>query len=293
MYKYAIFFCAVCLCAQFALAHGFVGDRFFPPTISTDDPFATDELLLPSYAYTPSPGGSETDLGFEFDKEIFPHFALGIADQRIFLKSAGEPAISEWDQLSLSAKYELWKNEPHEAIISIGVEADVGGTGGDNVGAASFSTFTPTVFFGKGFGDLPDSVDDLKPIAVTGTIGQTFPGSASDANALQWGFAVEYSIPYLQQTVKDVGLPKPFKDMIPLVEFAMSTNENRDQRGQTTGTVNPGVLWETPYFQLGGEAVIPVNEHSGTHVGAIVELQIFIDDLFPHVFGHPIFGEDR
>ena len=27
-------------------AHGFVGDRFFPPTIQTDDPFATDGVAL-------------------------------------------------------------------------------------------------------------------------------------------------------------------------------------------------------------------------------------------------------
>ena len=38
-------------------AHGFVGDRFFPPTIATDDPFATDELLLPSVSYFKSSGG--------------------------------------------------------------------------------------------------------------------------------------------------------------------------------------------------------------------------------------------
>jgi hypothetical protein len=130
----------------------------------------------------------------------------------------------------------------------------------------------------------------LKPIAVTGTIAQGIPTEAVDANTFQWGIAVEYSLPYLQQSVRDVGLPQPFKNMIPLVEFAMQTGENRDQRGLTTGTINPGALWETPYFQLGAEAVIPVNQHSGTHVGAIVQLEIFIDDIFPQVFGHPMFG---
>jgi hypothetical protein len=293
MFKHAVFFCAVGLCAQIVCAHGFVGDRFFPPTIATDDPFATDELLLPSYSYTPNPGGSETDLGFEFDKEILPHFALGIADQRIFQKSAGQPAVNGWDQLALSAKYEVWHNDEHEAIFSVGIEADIGGTGNSNVGSESFTTYIPMVYFGKGFGDLPEAADDFKPFAVTAVLGEGIPTEASDANTFQWGIAVEYSLPYLQQSVKDVGLPEPFKNMIPLVEFAMQTGENRDQRGFTTGTINPGVLWEQSYFQLGAEAVVPVNEHSGTHVGAIVQLEIFIDDIFPQVFGHPIFGAQQ
>src|SRR5947209_1154873 len=70
----------------FAQAHGYVGDRFFPPTISTDDPFAVDELALPTLSYVkngPSedgPGNHEFGAGFEFDKEIFPHFALGVSE---------------------------------------------------------------------------------------------------------------------------------------------------------------------------------------------------------------------
>ena len=293
MFKHAVFFCAVGLCAQIACAHGFVGDRFFPPTIATDDPFATDELLLPSYSYTPNPGGSETDLGFEFDKEIFPHFALGIADQRIFQKPAGQPAVNGWDELSLSAKFELWHNDKYEAIISIGAEADIGGTGNSSVGSESFTTYIPMIYLGEGFGDLPEAADDFKPFAITAVLGEGIPTEAVDADTFQWGIAVEYSLPYLQQSVKDVGLPEPFKNMIPLVEFAMQTGENRDQRGFTTGTINPGALWETPYFQLGAEAVVPVNQHTGTHVGAIVQLEIFIDDIFPQVFGHPLFGGEQ
>jgi hypothetical protein len=68
----------------------------------------------------------------------------------------------------------------------------------------------------------------------------------------------------------------------------MATTENRPGRG-TTGTVNPGVLWETPYFQLGAEALVPVNHNSGAHVGFIIQTWIFIDDLFPRLFGHALF----
>ncbi|HWB53093.1 MAG TPA: hypothetical protein VG722_02840, partial [Tepidisphaeraceae bacterium] len=152
----------------------------------------------------------------------------------------------------------------------------------------SFTTLTPTIYFGKGFGDLPQ--DCLKPLAVTGLVGESFPTQAEDSNSLVWGFAVEYSLPYLQQHVRDIGLPAPLKNMIPLVEFAMSTPENR-HGGVTTGTVNPGVLWELEDFQLGAEAIIPINHASGDHVGFVVSLQIYIDDLFPNVFGHALFGD--
>jgi hypothetical protein len=292
---------ALCVCAPilllttFARAHGFVGDRFFPPTITTDDPFAVDELALPTISYYENPAGDgaprqrETDIGFEFDKEIFPHFALGVSDTHISLNGHGGPSAYGWDDVTLTGKYELWHNDEHEAIFSVGMEADIGGTGNKDV-AESFSTFTPTIYFGKGFGDLPDSLNYAKPLAFTGTIGQTFPTEAEDSNALEWGGAIEYSLPYLQQHVKDVGIPAPFKDMIPLVEFSMETGENRDDRGHTTGTINPGVLWETKYFQLGGEALIPVNGDSGPHVGFTLQMWIFIDDLFPNTFGFPIFG---
>jgi hypothetical protein len=283
----------VCLWPYWAWAHGFVGDRFFPPTIATDDPFAVDELDIPITSITSQAGNPQTwvfDSGFEFDKEIFPHFAVGINDDFIYQKPDGQHAAGGWDDLSMTAIYQLWQNDEHEAIVSIGETTDFGGTGSSNVGSDSFNSYTPTLYWGKGFGDLPDSLDTLKPFAVTGTLANTFPNKPADPNVFQWGFAVEFSVPYLEQSVQDTGLPHPFKDMIPLVEFAMSTDENRAQRGQTTGSIYPGVLWETPFCQLGVEAVVPVNGHTGPHVGAIMQLTVFIDDIFPSVFGHPLFG---
>jgi hypothetical protein len=277
-----------------ARAHGFVGDRFFPPTIATDDPFATDELLLPSISYfnAGSPATGTTDGGFEFDKEIFPHFALGISGDYLHLKPDGEPASSGFDDFVLSAKYQsIWQSDAHEAIISIGALWEIGGTGGKQVGEDSASTFTPTIYFGKGFGDLPEALEYARPFAITGTLGEDLPTSA-EPNNLEWGLALEYSLPYLQSQVKDIVLTAPFKDMIPLVEFSFTSPENRDG-GETTGTINPGVLYESKYFQLGAEAIIPVNNATGRNVGAIIQLEIFLDDIWPKLFGHPLIGSDK
>jgi hypothetical protein len=274
-----------------AHAHGFVGDRFFPPTIATDDPFAADELLLPSVSYSKSsasPAVATTDAGFEFDKEIFPKFALGVSGDWLNLKPDGEPSSSGFDNFTVIAKYQLWQNDTHEAIFSIGGKWEIGGSGSKQVGADSRSTFSPTIYYGKGLGDLPDALKYARPFAITGTLAENLPDSANP-NSLEWGFALEYSLPYLQQQVKDIGLPAPIKNMIPLVEFSFDTPENRNG-GKTTGTINPGILYEMKYCQIGAEAIIPVNSTTGSQVGAVVQLQIFLDDIWPKWFGHPLIG---
>jgi hypothetical protein len=277
--------------------HGFEGDYFFPPTIQTDDPFATDELSLPTVStFNNPPGGGspktrETDISVEFDKEIFPKFALGISDAYTFLNPKGGPSIAGFDNITLSAKYQLWEVPAHQFIFSVGMEWEVGGSGKPSL-TNNYSTLTPTIYFGKGFGDLPDSARFLKPLAVTGTVGEDVPVRSLDPNVLEWGIAIEYSIPYLEQHVKDIGLPHPFREIIPLVEFAMTSQENRGG-GLTTGTVNPGVLWEGKYCQIGAEAVIPLTRAAGPNVGFVFNVQIWIDDLFPQIFGFPVFGRSQ
>lgn len=271
-----------------ASAHGFVGDYFFPPTITTDDPFAVDEFPFPTVSWFKSGGVATTDIGFEFDKEIFPKFALSFAGDYLFQKPDGGPGTSGWDDFVAGAKYQLWENEEHQAIFSVGALWQIGGSGSSEVGADSANVFTPTIYYGKAFGDLPDSLNYMKPLAITGTLGEDLPTSA-EPNNLQWGFAVEYSLLYLQEQVKDIGLPAPFKTMIPLVEFTMTSPENRGG-GETTGTINPGILYENRRFQIGAEALIPVNSASGHQVGFIVQFELFIDDIWPKVFGHPIIG---
>jgi hypothetical protein len=284
----------ICSSARFADAHGFVGDRFFPPTITTDDPFAVDELALPSITLfnTPASDGqpeSRTfNAGFEFDKEILPHFAIGVSDDYSTQNGHGGPSAYGWGNVELTAKYQLWQSDIHETIVSIGLTTDIAHSG--NVETSdSFSTLEPTLYLGKGFGDLPDSLSALKPLAITATLGQSFPTSAEASNTFDYGFAIEYSLPYLQSQVRNIGLPHPFRDMIPITEFSFSTTENRDGRGITTGTINPGILWENQYIQLGAEALIPINHNSAAHVGVVLQMWIYIDDIFPKLFGHPLF----
>jgi hypothetical protein len=289
-------------------AHGFAGVRFFPATLVVDDPFVADELSLPTVSYFKNPASGdepatgETDISAEFSKIIFPHFGLSVGDTLIHLAPQGGTAQTGFGNVELAAKYEFLVNAPHELLLSVGLGLEIGGTGRAAVGTDSFSTFTPALFFGKGFGDLPDSLAFLKPFALTGQLGVTFPTRAATVtetdeetlteqhpNVLQWGFVIEYSIPYLQSFVKDVGLPAPFNRMFPVVELNFQSPLNRGG-GQTTGTINPGLIWAGQFMQVGVEAMIPLNAQTGHNVGVIGQLHFYLDDLFPAVFGKPLFG---
>jgi len=149
-------------------------------------------------------------------------------------------------------------------------------------------------------GDLPDTLSLLRPVAATGVVGITIPTSASTRtsdmeierhpNVLRYGFALEYSLIYLQEQVKDIGLRAPFDRLIPLVEFSFDTPLNRGRSGETTGTINPGVIWSSKYVQFGVEAIVPINERTGKSVGVIGQVHFYLDDLFPHTLGRPLFG---
>lgn len=175
-----LFLCGPLLLCRSVDAHGIVGNRFFPPTISTDDPFAADELALPTLNYIKNAGDGgysshEVDAGFEFDKLILPHLSVGINDVYVYQKPSHGDSIHGWTNFTINLKYELWQNDEHEAIASVGLYSEVGGTGAKSVGVNSFSTFTPAFYFGKGFGDLPDSLGALQPFAVTSVLCRLFP----------------------------------------------------------------------------------------------------------------------
>lgn len=274
------------------LAHGLIGQRFFPATLATDDPFVADELSLPTFASSrfdasdESPAGRQTTLAIDFSRRITSSFGLSLGTAREhFSWGNAQPALSGNGNLEVGAKYMFYKDEAAESIASAGLVWEVGGTGSKSV-AEDFSTYTPTIYFGKGFGKLKS--DLLRPLAVTGTLGVSVPGRASEPHALQVGMALEYSIPYLQSSVKDIGLGDPWKRMVPIVEIAAQKPLDRVDDRRWTGTVNPGVLWTGRFIQLGLEAVIPMNRASGRGVGVLAQLHFFLDDLFPHTFGQPL-----
>ena len=76
--------------------------------------------------------------------------------------------------MELGLKYKIYVNPEHEFMLSLGVFREFGRTGatGDTAAALDVDqtgSTTPTIFWGKGLGDLPIGL--LRPLAITGTLG--------------------------------------------------------------------------------------------------------------------------
>ncbi len=275
---------AILLIPEAADAHGVVGDRFFPATIASDDPFAADELALPTITL----GNHEEDYDFEYSKSIFPHFAVSFAGGYVNAHPPGGPSASGFDNFEITPMWQFATDADSEFVASAGMSFEIGGSGAHAV-ADTFTTYTPELLIGKGFGDLPDSMALLRPLAVTAVLAYAIPGTSAESKSLQWSGAVEYSLLYLQNNVRAQGFSNVVAHLTPLVEFALATPTDAGGGG-TTGTINPGIVWSGQYSQLGVEAVIPVNHASGDTIGVLMQLHFYIDDIFPHSLGTPIFG---
>ena len=300
-----------------SVAHEIVGNRFFPATLGIDDPGVNDELAFPTvstFKTGDDPSFRQRDFSAEFSKRITEAFAISVAPTYSHLSPPGGPTgmgANGFQNWETTFKYRVLRNPEHEFVLSVGLSIEWGGTGASRVGADPFNTYTPTVYFGKGFGDLPDTLAWLRPVAITGQFGYAIPSRNSTATSgidpdsgastvdtefnprvLNWGATIQYSMPYLKSAVIDLGLPDYINRFIPIVEATLQTPvSNTFTSGtMTTGTINPGFLWVGNTFQLGVEALIPINRQSGTNVGVIAQLHFYLDDIDPRGIGKPIFG---
>jgi hypothetical protein len=290
-----------------AFAHAICGSRVFPATLAIDDPGVTDELALPTLTAIPSnaDGAREFDASFSYTKTIVENLGLSVSYGKTWLKPGG----NGWGNLDTELKYQFWCDAPHELMASIGLDATWANTGTPGL-SDPFNTFTPVIDVGKGFGDLPSSLNILRPFALTAEFSLSIPSTghmssmvtddsgnpslnvALNPTVFNWGFTVQYSLPYLNANISEVGGPDFLKHLVAITEFAFQTPVgNVPPGGQvTTGTIQPGVVYVADTWQLALEALIPINGASGHNVGAVAQIDFFLDDIFPNSLGKPLFG---
>jgi hypothetical protein len=293
----------LCLPISDAFAHCFVGARFFPATLAIDDPCVADELSLPTVQWSKTadmPPATEWDISVEISKRITEDLGLSIGDTWSQINHPGGPKMAGFSDLETTLQYQLLKDNAHELAMLLGLIVDWGGTGASVSGIGTpYTLITPTYYFGKGLGDLPDEAGWLRAFAVTGQIGYQIPTTSYEVatatyipQVLAWGASLQYSMPYLKSEIRDFRLPDLLNHLIWITEAQMSTPvaNNFGNPQVTTGTINPGAVWVGSYFQVGLEAVVPVNRESGHGIGVLAQLHLYLDDMFPTTIGQPLLG---
>jgi hypothetical protein len=308
MSRYILISFALAGCFALALspnasAHCFVGARFFPATLATDDPCVADEMSFPTVSWSKTadvPSATQWDISGELSKRITENFGVSIGESWTQIRQPDGSVTAGFQDMETIFQYQLLKDGAHELALLAGVSVDWGNTGANNSGlGSSYSLVTPTFYFGKGFGELPDTISWARPFAVTGQVGYQIPTSSFDFSQyvfipqqLVYGASLQYSLSYLKSEVIDLGLPDFLNHLIPIVEanFTTPVANNFGNSYATTGTINPGLIWVGSYFQVGLEATIPINRESGSGVGVLGQLHLYLDDMFPRTVGQPLFG---
>jgi hypothetical protein len=126
---------------------------------------------------------------------------------------------SGFDVTSFDLKGEVYRNDLHEILISAGTTWGIEHTGAQGIGGNAPNLIAPGIFFGKGFGDLPDNLAWLRPFAITGAVsfeqplaggtstnvgldaqtGQVGPLLTRNVEVVHWGLAIEFSTLYLMR----------------------------------------------------------------------------------------------
>src|SRR6266550_3814467 len=118
-----------------ALGHEIVGNRFFPATLTIDDPGVNDELAFPTISVFKTgddPSVKQLDISGEFAKRITEDFAVSFSPTWTRLYAPGGPNMTGangFQNLATLFKYRLFKNAEHEFVMSAGLEIEWGGSG--------------------------------------------------------------------------------------------------------------------------------------------------------------------
>ena len=221
-----------------------------------------------------APGPShDTSIQFEYDKRVTDEFGFAFNDDYNVNQQNNAKTQTGWDDLTVTAKWAKCIDPDNDVQLGFGIIREFGRTGTSHIGSDQYGNTAPTVYLGKGADFIP--VPMLQPLQFTGelsyaiadkefkqyttTSAMTGPmtgpttspmtglTSTTDnngyANAWVGSFSVQYSIPFLQNSIKDFGLPEPFAHLIPVAEFTWQSTASGGGGDPTSWTLAPGVIY--------------------------------------------------
>lgn len=280
--------------SQNVRAHGVVGQRLFVEPIATEDAniFSEYDLIVPSYLK-----GDDADLlsfGTALTLRLTENLGVELEADYVHLNPEIGSTESGFANPELVLKYQMFTSPRHEWVATGALIAEFP-FGAEEIGADDFYAFGTGFFFGKGFGDLPEGWRYLRPLMVQGDLvveHHLTRETDESFNRLAYDLAIYYSLPYLQQFVKDVGLPWPLSRLFPMVELNFERVLNGADRGRQEAFIRPGMVWVGGAVQFGLAAILPMNDHTREEadVGVTGIVSFYLDDLMPDRFAKPLLG---
>ncbi len=270
-----------------ASAYTAAGDRTFPALILLPQVAPADQFYV-TPTTQPVSGGRSTDLSATFAKTLTERLGVRFEGDYTWLGRNNGSTLTGWQNLQTVVQYLAILEPAREALLTLGVNREWGGTGTRRIGASPKGATAPTVYFAKGMGDL--DLGYLRPFAVTGSIGYQFADAPSRPDNLQTGIAVEYSIPYLQSKVRSFDLPDILRGMTPLVETFVTTATRNRGGNRTSVVLGPGVNYAGEGWEFIIEALVPAGRGAGTGLGVAAQFNLSLDYFFPDTIGKPLFS---
>lgn len=276
----------LCIVATGAEAYTSAGDRLFPATLVLPQAAPSDQFFVTPTTQPFKNDVQATSVTEAYDKTITPRLGVQLSETEGWGTKAGEGSTTGPHNFVLALKYLVDVNKKHEFFFTVAVDHEFGNTGGGSAPHGRGATL-PTVYFGKGLGDL--DIGYLRPLAIVGYARYQISDGAPRPDGAALGFALEYSIPYLQSKVKAFDIPDPLRRITPLVECLISTPIGRDYGTGTNALIAPGISYKGEGWEAGVEALVPVTSEAGSGVGAIAQVNFSLDYLFSTGIGEPLF----
>ena len=286
--------------ASAAYAHGVVGDYIFLEPLITDDATPANEADILAPTWNRNSGGRTFSIGSSIEKllgtdsEGLPRFSLGGGSTWISQSPKQGPDVSGFDVLNLFAKYAFLVVPQHEFILSAKTVLQLP-TGNPDVTSQQHTSLGPELIGAKALGDLPNTtlLKWLRPIGFQADFGYLPALGGHTSHHMFADGMIEYSMLYLSNSVQDIGLKWPLRNMFLYSEF------NYDQLitgppHQTFPTLlaTPGIAYVSYRFELSVGTQFALNQASvpGTHAAVLGLLDIFYDSIIPQA-NWKLFGE--
>ncbi|MHB8383235.1 MAG: hypothetical protein ACYDC3_12965 [Candidatus Binataceae bacterium] len=277
--------------APIARAHGVVGDYMFLEPLIAEDPTPANELDIVQPQWTRSASGRTFSIGSSIEKvlgtdsEGLPRFSVGVGTSWIYHSPKEGPNAEGFDDLNLFAKYAFLILPEHEFLMSFALQMQIP-IGSPSVEAQQHTSLGPELLWEKGLGDLPNLpyVRFLRPLGFQADVGYLPALGGHTSHQLNADQVIEYSFPYLSNSVQDIGLKGPLRNLFLFTEINYSQLV-RGPSGQTFPNLvaTPGIAYVGYRFELSVGTQIPLNNASvpGTHAAVIGLLDIFYDSIVP------------